>query len=616
MGVDRHRHQKLVLIFLAGIFLIYSLVVILFSGDIGFDGDDWWVLGWAYWHHFPQSIIGYASEFLRPVEGVYWISMFQLFGFNSLAFHLCSFLLMVGACILMGRCLQNAFPNRSDFVVLAVIFAFFLPTVSSLTYLVFTDNSRLSMLIFWGCVVAFQFWARTPLSISRLIPPISLYLLSFLTYEASSFLIFVIPLLVWPVHKRVQNCSDKKFLFIVGTALVVSFGAALIIRFLFLNGGVVVNKTLIPSWELFWTYFALLPFYMIAPFTYFPINYWVWIISLVAIICFGAAIFYSLSMPGMRSSAATNLDVSAYQRAYILALGLMILLLGVAPYQIAGYGSETPKIVDTVVAKWSGLSNVKTDWFNFNEASRIYSSGSFGIAIILSALATTWKSARIRCVGVITAMIVIGMMILFHVGLSLDWQEAAEIRRNIIQSLVAQVPNVTPKTNFVFLDLESYHKRAAVIRGWAGLRELVRLLYSEKSLGAWYVYDNTEENPNTCEQQAIVLPNGFASRGLSLDKPAPHSSLLVMKRSGDSLIMLNNITPSDLLKDAEISWRQYGKLSSNPNRILTWHAIACDKTRLSRNQWTSGLIKTLGLVRPGVTAGLLRGHRFDSHQAE
>ncbi len=109
---------------------------------------------------FRTRSILYAHKFLRPMEGFYWISLFELFGFNKVAFHLCSLLLLAGAAVLMGVSLDRAFPGRRTCVSMAVLLAFFLPPVSCLTYVLFTDNSRLSMLLFWASVITFQRWAQ------------------------------------------------------------------------------------------------------------------------------------------------------------------------------------------------------------------------------------------------------------------------------------------------------------------------------------------------------------------------------------------------------------------------------------------------------------------------
>jgi hypothetical protein len=129
-----------------------------------------------------------------------------LFGFNKVVFHLCSLLLLAGSAALMGVCLDRDFPGRRVCVSIAVLLAFFLPPVSCLTYVLFTDNSRLSMLLFWTSVLAFQRWAQQSSPWRGLALPMGLYVASFITYETSGFLIFAVPLLVWPVHR---GCSDR-----------------------------------------------------------------------------------------------------------------------------------------------------------------------------------------------------------------------------------------------------------------------------------------------------------------------------------------------------------------------------------------------------------------------
>ena len=138
--------------------IIYSVTITWLTGDIGFEGDDWWVFSVPFWHSFPDSIWVYAREFLRPVEGVYWIGMFEVFGFNRIAFHFFSLLLLSAGSILMGCSLFKTFPENRAFITLTVLFSFFLPMVCSLTYIVFTDNNRLCSVFFWASVLLYQRW--------------------------------------------------------------------------------------------------------------------------------------------------------------------------------------------------------------------------------------------------------------------------------------------------------------------------------------------------------------------------------------------------------------------------------------------------------------------------
>jgi hypothetical protein len=364
-----------------------------------------------------------------------------------------------------------------------------------------------------------------------------------------------------------------------------------------MNGGVVDAAGLVPSVQLILSYFALLPFYLIAPFIFPPETLWV---VLLGVMIAGWTIFviYAQQERPTNGESPKHNDVSALpnETLYIVVLGLGILFLGMAPYQIAGYGGSAPKIVDTVLAKWKLLSDPYPAWFNFNEASRIYSSASYGVAILIAVAATVWKRNIVRNTAQILIAIAIGFMAAFHAGLSLDWKEASVIRNKLIGSLVAKAPSVQNGTNFVFVDLELYHKRAAVIRGWSGLRELMRMLYNDPTLGAWYIYPSNTAWPNTSHQQAIISPTGFISRGMDLDHPAQSDTLLIFRRQGSNLLLLNKLSSNDDFVQSGISWQGLDELRSNPTRIIAWCYITTNPRGSSKNPWNTGMISSLGLA--------------------
>jgi hypothetical protein len=589
---------------------LYCVVLTAVTGDIGFDGDDWWVLAIPYWNSFPDSLVLYASKFLRPVEGFYWISLFELFGFNKVAFHLCSLLLLAGSAALMGVCLDRAFPGRRVCVSIAVLLAFFLPPVSCLTYVLFTDNSRLSMLLFWISVLAFQRWAQKSSSWRGLALPVALYVVSFLTYEAPSFLIFAVPLLVWPVHR---SCSDRPFdrafLIKLCVGILAAFAAAVALRLVFLNGGAVGTSHLLPPFELLWSYFALLPFYLLAPFTSLSADRWALLAGFLVVLgTAGLLLFLSRGRSAPEVAADGRFEPGS--QWYLVVLGAVILVLGMIPYQLAGYGSFAPRLVDTVMVKFGLLPEGDLSWFNFSWASRIYSSASVGVAILLAAGLSGWRKPSARLLGKVAALVIIGFMAVFHAGLSLDWREAAEIRNDIIRSLVSQVPEVRSGTNFVFLDLNCSHKRAEVIRRENGLRELIGMLYADNTLRAWRVYPYAYHWSDHVYQQAVATPEGFLSRGQRQNEPAPNESLLLFKRSGRELVLLDKITAQDGSVPTGIAWRGVERLTSNFGRIEAWSTAISPEARIARNAWTSGLISTLQLTRLKSALASLRGPKY------
>lgn len=544
----------------------YCVVIALVTGDIGFEGDDWWIFGWSYWNSFPYSLLVYARESLRPVEGVYWLSAFELFGFNKTAFHLLSLFLLAGAALLMGLSLFKAFPQRTTTAVAAALFAFFLPTVSSLTYVMTTDNSRLALLLFWASALAFQVWAEKSCTWPALIIPVALYEMAFLTYEAPSFLIFVVPLLVAPIVATGRSRIPPKPLAIrLAFGVMGSFVLAVGTRFLFLSGGAVGHRGLLPSWDLVWGYPALLPFYLWAPVSHLARDPLAWVVG--AGVTGWAA--WALLAAGRTEHREFGRHEPWYEggTAYLVALGISTLVLGMLPYQMAGYGSVAPTLKDAVLLKWGLLPHGDSTWFNFNWSSRIFSAGSFGVAILFAALTGMWKMPVARRVAAMTAALVIGLYAAFHSSLIADWQEASRTRARLCTDLVSQVPAVLPHTNFLFVDLDSRFGKAVVFRGWIGLKALLRMLYDDPTLDAWYVYPYGWKWPNFVYQQGFVTPEGFVSRGLKMDEPVPPETLLILKRSGQHLPLLPSLEASDSLTQTGVCWTDASRLTSNIRRI-------------------------------------------------
>ncbi len=569
--------------------IIYSIILTLLTGDTGFDGDDWWVFSVPYWHGFPESIWIYAREFLRPVEGIYWIGMFEVFGFNRIAFHFFALLTLSAGSILMGFSLSKSFPRNRAFIILCVLFSFFLPTVCSLTYIVFTDNNRLCSVFFWISVLLYQRWVSKNCAWTGLFFPGITYVISFLTYESCSLLIFTVPLLLIPIHNRMEHrLPDFSFHTRLATGILVAFSTAIVLRFTFLNGGAVAHNHLLPPVSLFLSYLGLLPFYLVAPFTSLQNDLCSWSIGITFAILAAALIFY-LRNEGNERALQNN-------RKYIFSLAICIFLLGMLPYQLAGYGSVSPDIHETLLAK-AGIVNGSTRWFSFDAMSRIYSSASFGLAIFFAAVLTSWKRSWQRKLCVSLTAVTLGCMVAFHVGLRVDWKEAAHIRNDIVRSLITQVPNVTPNTNLIFLDLECNHKRAAVFRGWIGLRCLISMLYHQQTVNAWYLYPYSWCPPNSKYPKSVVSAEGLWSRGMQA--PAPESSLIILKRYGSDLVPLNEISKNDGQAPTGISWVERSSIQSNTDRIIAWADIDGNSRNL-RNAWSTGFISTLNLARLNV----------------
>ncbi len=523
---------------------IACLTLSVLIGNIGFQGDDWWILSFPYWRHFPESVWLYARESLRPLEGVYWIALFELFGFNSQAFHTASLLLHAGGCVLMGACLVKAFPYRQNLAVWSMFFAFLLPTVSNLTYMIYTDNSRIALILFWASVLSFQRWGERTQSWPGLLPGIAWYLLASFAYENATLLIFSVPLFLWPIHVRNNNSLPKfSFLFRLLMALAIAFVGFIILRFTVLSGGAVGHNNLIPSIHLIYSYVHNAGSYLLQPLAELSTDRcaWAWG-GVVAILAGGLALRAEKADRRFEKYAKPSWEESAW---YVAAVGAAITILGLIPYLLAGY---TPDV-------------------GFHSQSRIYSAGSFGAAILLSLIVTMWKSRRVLLVAQIMAIIGTMLMAVFMADLRNGWVKAAENRQQLCSSLLAEIPNVQTETNFLFLDLQWYiDNKAAVFQGVDGLKEFIRILYNKKHLNAYFLYSEGPGFVNSEGRRATVTPEGVFARGGFGKSPAPLDRLLILRREGSRLHLVDKLSKDD--KSVAMDWLDISAIYSNKSLIM------------------------------------------------
>ncbi len=527
----------------AAALLIACVSLWMLIGNIGFQGDDWWILSFPYWHEFPESILIYATKLLRPLEGAYWITLFELFGFNNQAFHLASLLLHAGSCVLMGVCLGKAFPRKQNLAVWSIFFAFLLPTVSNLTYMIHTDNSRISVLLFWASVISFQRWTEQSQSWAGLSPGIIWYLLASSAYENATLLILSVPLFLWPIYVRNKRLPEFSFLFRLSTALALAFVGFVFLRFEILAGGAVGNTNIIPPILLIYSYFCSFLIYFSQPFVSLTGDKlsWIWGV-VIGLLAGGLALRAQQADRHPAKYIEPNWIQSSY---YIALLGAAVTILGLVPYLLAGYSADV----------------------GYHSQSRIYSAGSFGAAILLGLIATGWKNRKILWFAQIAAIVVAILMAVFTANLRQAWADAAENRRQLCSSLLAQVPDVQAGTNFLFWDLQWYiGDKAAVFQGVEGLKEFIRIVYNKKNLNAYFIYSEGPDFVNAEGRKAKVSPAGVLARGNEARLPAPLDKLLIVRRVGNRLHLVNSISSDDHL--VAIDWRQISAIHSNYSLIV------------------------------------------------
>jgi hypothetical protein len=525
--------------------LCVSLAILI--GDIGFQGDDWWQFSWPYWYPFPDSIWEYTKASKRPVEGIYTVLTFELFGFNRIFYTISALSLSAGACLLMGICLKRAFLHRESLIVMAVAFAFLLPTASNLIYMFHTDNSRLSVLLFWASVWCFQRWAEGSKSWPGLLVPLVVYWVATFTYENTTFLIFAVPLLVWPIHVRFRKgVSNSIFLLRTFIGIIAGFSIFVLARFVVFSGGAVGHRSLFPPITLIWSYLCNLAWFCLYPFCELCSDPLAWAWGLAAATTF-TLLLHRASKGEPHSQTISNFAQSSI---YIAGLGFALLALGLLPYLMAGY--DPP--------------------LGFTSQSRVYSSGSFGLAILLAVLLHASVSRSILRVKHAFAIALILVMAAFLAGLRNDWLQAAGDREKLCASLLRLVPNVSEGTTLLFWSLQSYVSdrgvdEAVIFQGVDGLGEFVKMFYNNKNLHAYFLYSWTAIGTDPKGRIASVSPKGLTARGSAVRPPIPLDSLLILKRDGNRMILLDKLSPED--KDVAIEWNGVSEIKSNSELILS-----------------------------------------------
>lgn len=519
-------------------------VFLYLTGDIGFQGDDWWIFSIARWNKFPESLLIYAQESKRPIEGLYWTSLYEIFGLNEPAFLAGSLILLALSCVMMSKCLLRAFPDQTRWAVMSGMLSFVMTPLANLVFMLHTDNSRISCLFFWISCWLFQSWAKESEKISKLALPILFYCLATLTYENCALLIFAVPFLVFPVFKQsAEYKSTINFFLKLTISITIGFTLFLSIRFMVFGGGAVGHKSLIPSLELALSYVRVLCQYMSYPLQ--SIRYDPG--SLIWAVLFSFFVFLVLKCFPRSLSEKTQPSgklSKGFNYFWMIMSSFAILGMGIAPYLLAGYSPE----------------------LGFTSQSRIFSSAGFGIAaIVCLPLALSSGYEKINRIIEYGLLIFVFLSSFSQISLRNDWIQAKVFRDSVTASLLKQVPDVKDGANFLFLDLQWYlSNNAVVFQGVDGLTEWVKILYGNPKINGYFLYSQTTENEDQ-EKKAKISSGGVTARGSAVHGPLPLDSLILMERKGDKLLKIERIAKDE---DRILArWEDVETIHTNRNLI-------------------------------------------------
>ena len=306
------------------------------------------------------------------------------------------------------------------------------------------------------------------------------------------------------------------------------------------------HSALVPPFNLVSSYVYNLMLYTVAPFHDISRDpaAWVWASPM-------ALLAAALIVRASREDLSFDAEITGWTQnpLYIGVLGLAVLVLGMLPYLLAGYNPS----------------------LGFTSQSRVYWSATFGLAILFALLFSVWKDRRILLGARVIAVGMIALMAVFLADLRNGWQVAADKREKLLASLLTQVPDVKPGTTFLLMDLQSYIPkggidRAVVFQGVDGIGEFVKMLYGKKDLYAYFLYSKNRVPGDTKGEWAAVSPAGVVARGSAVRPPIPPDSLLILKREGTNLVLLDKVSAEE--GTAAIRWNGAQSIRSNPDLIL------------------------------------------------
>ena len=82
----------------------------------------------------------------------------------------------------------------------------------------------------------------------------------------------------------------------------------------------------------------------------------------------------------------------------------------------------------------------------------------------------------------------------------------------------------------------------------------------------YFLYSKNQVPNNTEGEWATVSPAGLTARGSAMRPPIPLDSLLILKREGTNLVLLDKLSAED--GTAAIKWNGTQSIRSNPGLIL------------------------------------------------
>jgi hypothetical protein len=424
-----------------------------------------------------------------------------------------------------GLALLRAFPGQVRVILLLLTLVFFWPPLAATTHLFAHDGAWQSLIGFWVAVLLWQ----TAATARRWRWPA---LLLAAVCLGAALLIYESPILLFPVGELLaavvlaRHHPPRREQWAAAAAWAASVALAYAIYWLVRERyGIDLHSSFrgLPPLSAWLSYPLVLAQYAV---TVPPTLAQATLPDVAISLLTGAAVLALLwRLPDAQGTAAGR------QRGLLALTGLLLFGAGIAPYLLTGY---------VPVLAYSPLA-------------RIYSAAIFGAALLVALLLPRrGRAGRLALAGM---ALWVSVMSLFPLTGRDDLQALAGLRRQWFADLIQQVPAVPPHTTFLLVDVLLQRGQAQTL---AGSTRFIQILY-DPTAAAWPVLAADSG-------RAPMIVGRAGLRQIATAPPVPLNSLLILRRQGDRLVLVDCLTPADALA---ILWQDgLDRICTQPDRIL------------------------------------------------
>lgn len=528
---------------LAAWLVAYAFIWAIATGDVGFAGDEWRIIGLAARYPLGQALNLSVYEALRPLQGVLPVLTYQVAGLNDTIYNAISALLHAGHVLAFAWAMRRAFPQRSRLIVIASLFIFHLPMLTYLLVNYNYDGVHTAALLYWLSVVAFQHWGGRP-AINRLIVPILLYTASLLTYE-NAFLLFPVTGLLTAavISQRDRRPWRLNRVLHLITVMIVShlvgFVLSLGVRSLW-QIELHSNLGLLPLNELLNYVPVLIQHLQIPVLPLAPDA----IAILIALITALTGLFLVSQAPAPMQEDRPVFKNEGY---WLLAVAISLLIFGPLPYILAGYPTR----------------------YTFLGQSRYHALALMGVAILIGGAADLLIRHRARIIAYAAIGLWLALASGFLFTFRLQYAQWETIRQSLYRDLLTHVPAVESPALVLIQDgqLITDEMPMLVFGGGHGLQSFLKVFYNTEDVMGGYVISGVDTSEDKTSSTRVSQDGVYASGFTAFEWADLADRVILLRREGEHLVPVESFSASDQVM---IVWDDGIKsLETNSNIIRT-----------------------------------------------